>query len=230
MREARFTDIQLLIFDLDGTLVDSKEDLVRSVNAMREHMGLGMLEDDLIASYVGHGVHRLIQRALGDAATEENVGKGLEFFLNYYREHMLDHTETYPGVRAALEELRARKLAVLTNKPVRFSREMIERLGLSHYFSFVYGGNSFEQKKPDPIGAFRIMNDLAVPATRTMIVGDSDTDVLTGRNAGTWTCGVTYGFGSQTLQETPPDLLIGDLRELPAALNGTKPVPSMPPG
>jgi len=220
--QSALTGIRLLIFDLDGTLVDSKKDLAQSVNAMREKMGLGLLPQGVVASYVGQGVTVLIRRALGEKATEENVEKGLAFFLEYYRLHMLDNTTIYPGVSEALEALRDRKLAVLTNKPVHFSREMLERLGIARYFSFIYGGNSFEQKKPAPVGVKKLMRDMGATSDQTLIVGDSDTDVLTGRNAGIWTCGVTYGFGAHTLESAPPDILLGDLRDLPALLNGKK--------
>ncbi len=217
-------DIKLVIFDLDGTLVDSKEDLALSVNAMRERMGLPAVRHDVIASYVGHGVTTLVRRALGAEASDEKIEKGMIIFLDYYREHMLDHTTLYPGVRGALEQLGGRTLAVLTNKPVRFSREMLERLGLAPLFTAIYGGNSFPQKKPDPMGVERLMADTGARERQTLMVGDSDTDVLTGRNAGVWTCGVTYGFGAHTLEEAPPDFIVGDLRDLPLLLNGGKAV------
>jgi len=212
--------IRLLVFDLDGTLVDSKQDLALSVNAMRTGMGLAPLNLDLIASYVGHGVTLLVRRSLGTQATDENVEKGLAFFLNYYREHMLDNTAPYPGVGEALEKLSGYKMAVLTNKPVNFSREMVSRLGFAPYFSYVYGGNSLPQKKPDSIGLHTLMEDLQISARQTLMVGDSDTDILTGRNAGVLTCGVTYGFGAHTLEKVSPDLVIDDMRELPPLLNG----------
>jgi len=212
--------VRLLVFDLDGTLVDSKQDLALSVNAMREEMGLAPLTLELISSYVGHGVTLLVRRSLGTQATDENVEKGLAFFLDYYRQHMLDNTTPYPGVSEALEKLKGHKMAVLTNKPVNFSREMISRLGFAPYFSYVYGGNSFPQKKPDPVGLHKLMEDLQVSAKETVMVGDSDTDILTGRNAGVLTCGVTYGFGAQTLEKVSPDLTIDDMRELPPLLNG----------
>jgi phosphoglycolate phosphatase len=216
--------VRLLVFDLDGTLVDSKQDLALSVNAMRTEMGLAPLPLDLITSYVGHGVTLLVRRSLGTHATSENVEKGLAFFLDYYRDHMLDHTAPYPGVAEALEKLSDQKMAVLTNKPVNFSREMLTRLGLASYFAYIYGGNSFPQKKPDPIGLHKLMEDLLISARETLMVGDSDTDVLTGRNAGVWTCGVTYGYGAQTLQKVSPDLVIDDMRELPPLLNGHRQV------
>ncbi|MGA3326456.1 MAG: HAD family hydrolase [Terriglobia bacterium] len=221
---SNWKQVRLLVFDLDGTLVDSKQDLALSVNAMRMEMGLAPLPLDLIASYVGHGVTLLVRRSLGTHATGENVEKGLAFFLAYYRDHMLDHTAPYPGVAEALEKLAGHKMAVLTNKPVNFSREMLARLRFAPYFAYIYGGNSFPQKKPDPIGLHKLMEDLQISARETLMVGDSDTDVLTGRNAGVWTCGVTYGFGAHTLQQVSPDLVIDDMRELPPLLDGNRPV------
>jgi len=215
-------DIRLLIFDLDGTLIDSKTDLALSVNAMRQQMGLTPLAHDLIASYVGQGVHILVRRALGEKAGEEDIREGLDFFLEYYRLHMLDNTVIYPGVREALEELRTRQLAVLTNKSEKLSRVILEGLGIAHYFSFVYGGNSFPRKKPDPAGVHTLMQDTGASPRQTMIVGDSETDVVTGQNAGVWTCGVAYGFGAPTLVNTSPDLLLADLRDLPPLLDGKK--------
>ena len=214
--------VRLLVFDLDGTLVDSKQDLALSVNAMLREMGLAPLPLDLIASYVGQGVTLLVHRSLGTHATSDNVEKGLAFFLTYYRDHMLDHTAPYPGVAEALEKLCGLKMAVLTNKPVIFSREMLTRLGFASYFAYIYGGNSFPRKKPDPMGLYKLMEDLQISARETLMVGDSDTDVLTGRNAGAWTCGVTYGFGAHTLQRISPDLVIDDMRELPPLLNGRR--------
>jgi phosphoglycolate phosphatase len=210
--------IQLVVFDLDGTLADTKKDLALSVNAMREHMGLGPLPLEAVTSYVGHGVTVLIKRALGDEAPDGEVQKGLAFFLDHYAHHLLDNTTAYSGVREALEGLGNRKLAILTNKPTRFSREIIAGLGLASYFFEIYGGDSFPLKKPDPMGIETLMGRLSIPAEKTLMVGDSDTDVLTGRNAGTWTCGVTYGFGPQALEEAGPDLLLEDLRELPPML------------
>jgi len=217
---AELADVQLLIFDLDGTLIDSGLDLALSVNAMREEMGLPRISNLEVATYVGHGVANLVRKSLGEQAPEEKVQEGIEFFLAYYRQHMLDNTVTYPGVREALEDLKGRHLTVLTNKPVRFSELILEGLGVAGYFRYIYGGNSFEQKKPDPVGANKLMADLQTPPRRTMIIGDSDTDVLTGKNAGIWTCGATYGFGAPTLENAPPDFSIQNLRELPRMLDG----------
>jgi phosphoglycolate phosphatase len=212
--------IQLVVFDLDGTIADTKRDLALSVNAMREYMGLGPLPLEAVTSYVGHGVTVLIKRALGDKAPDGQVEKGLAFFLDYYSHHLLDNTIAFPGVREALEDLGNRKLAILTNKPTGFSREIVAGLGLASYFIEIYGGDSFPLKKPHPLGIETLMARLAIPAEKTLMVGDSDTDVLTGRNAGVWTCGVTYGFAPQALEEASPDLLLQDLRDLPPILDG----------
>ncbi|HEX5411528.1 MAG TPA: HAD-IA family hydrolase [Terriglobia bacterium] len=212
--------MELLVFDLDGTLVDSELDLANSVNATLEKMGRKPLSVELIASYVGQGVKVLVSRALGTGVSEELLEQAQEIFLKHYREHMLDHTAPYPGVREALAELDGRRMAVLTNKPVKFSRDMLEGLGLADRFLRIYGGNSFASKKPDPVGLNRLMEETQVAASRAMMIGDSISDVLAGRNAGAWTCGVNYGFGAATLDEAPPDIRIDDLRELPKLLNG----------
>lgn len=210
----------LVIFDLDGTLVDSVDDLCNSVNAARAYMGLPPLPRDLIASYVGNGAPVLIRRAMGPEATEEQVQEALAFFLSYYREHMLDHTRPYPGVVETLEKLERQgvKMAVLTNKPQRFSRDLCAGLGLAPYFFQIYGGNSFEQKKPDPVGIRTLIEEAGAKPAETWMVGDSATDVLTARNAGVRSVGVTYGISPETLKETPPDYLIHSMTELPGLL------------
>ena len=232
MAPEQFAAIRLVIFDLDGTLIDSKQDLAESVNAMREQMGLGSLPGEVVASYVGRGVSTLIRRALANGSagepTEETLQRATQFFLDYYWLHKLDHTVVYDGVREALDALRGWKLAVLTNKPVVFSRAILAGLGLADYFTFIYGGNSFAQKKPDPVGVVRLMDDTGTGARLTLIVGDSDTDILTGRNAGTWTCGVAYGLAPQTLESAPPDVLVDDLREIVALLSGNAETRALP--
>ena len=216
----RFVGVRALIFDLDGTLIDSKLDLALAVNATLEHMGRAALEHLRIYGYVGQGAPRLIEQALGPGATPTDCKQGLAHFLAYYREHMLDNTVTYPGVREGLAALEELPMAVLTNKPVRFSEQILEGLGLSKYFRFVYGGNSFETKKPDPAGTEALLREFGTGPREAMLVGDSEVDVQTARNAGTWACGVTYGLGSERLAEYPPDLLVDSLEELAGYLDG----------
>jgi phosphoglycolate phosphatase len=208
--------MDLLIFDLDGTLIDSKRDLALSVNATRAHLGMGALDIGKISSYVGNGAPVLIRRALGEQATDALVEEALEFFLEYYREHKLDYTRLYPGVQESLDRLRAagKRLAVLTNKPVGPSRGIVEGLGVSGHFFQIYGGNSFVFKKPNPIGVEKLMAEAGVDRGRTLMVGDSGVDIETARNAGVHACGVTYGFAPETLSNPAPDLLVDCMEEL----------------
>jgi phosphoglycolate phosphatase len=212
--------IKLVIFDLDGTLIDSRLDLVHSVNAALRHIGRPELPEDVIASYVGDGAPILIQRALGGETVDESlVRKGLQFFLSYYREHKLDHTTVYPGIAEALAAIQRsqngvpRKMAVLSNKPVIPSRAIVEALGLGPFFSQVYGGNSFSTKKPDPEGVRNLLEEHEARPDQAVIVGDSHVDIRTGRNAGLHTIGVTYGFAPHTLEDEPPDVLVDSPRD-----------------
>jgi phosphoglycolate phosphatase len=219
--DGKFSGVRVLVFDLDGTLIDSKLDLVLSVNATLNHMGRDPIPHEDIGNYVGRGAGVLIHRALGPGATEEDAAKGLEYFLAYYRAHMLDNTVTYPGVREALELLKHNSMAVLTNKPVRFSQAIISGLGLAPYFRYVYGGNSFETKKPDPFGMNKLLRGFGAEPCEAMIVGDSDVDVMTARNSGAWSCGVTYGLGLESLRACSPDLMLDNLVDLaPHLSNG----------
>jgi phosphoglycolate phosphatase len=209
--------MRLVIFDLDGTLVDSKQDLCNSVNATRAWMNLPTLPDDTVASYVGNGAPVLIRRAMGPGATPEQLEEALAYFLGYYREHMLNFTRDYPGVREALETLHAAQvpMAVLTNKPVRFSQDILKGLHLDHFFFQVYGGNSFEEKKPDPIGVNTLLAESGADRAHAWMVGDSSVDVLTARNAQIRAAGVTYGLKPESLAEAPPDILLDSLAALP---------------
>jgi phosphoglycolate phosphatase len=205
----------LLIFDLDGTLIDSRLDLVHAVNATRAQSGRGPLPHEQISSFVGNGAPVLVKRVMGPEASDEEVERALEFFLDYYRHHALDYTVLYPGVRESLDRLHAAgaKLAVLTNKPVRISRRIMEGLGVSPLFFRIYGGNSFEHKKPHRIGIDTLRTEAGSPAEETWMVGDSYVDIQTARNAGVASCGVTYGFQPETFREFPPDVLVDRLEE-----------------
>jgi len=250
--------IRLLVFDLDGTLIDSRLDLIHSVNATLRHFGRPELAGDIIASYVGDGAPVLVRRALagqaGNGVDEAMFREALEYFLGYYRLHKLDHTTVYDGIPETLAALAGdpcgaaapagrqsdalfgspspgsgsltsngradksvrhmRLMAVLSNKPVRPSQDIVKALGLGDYFVRVYGGNSFPTKKPDPLGVRTLLEETGVAAEEALIIGDSSIDVLTGRNAGLWACGVTYGFAPHTLEEVMPDVVLDRPREL----------------
>lgn len=206
----------LLIFDLDGTLIDSAKDLAISMNATRAHFNMSPLDAKLIHSYVGNGAPVLVRRALGPEVSEELVENALRFFLKYYRAHALEHTQPYPGVREMIEQVAGdgHRLAVLTNKPVRISRDIIAALALDSHFGWVYGGDSFPQKKPDPIGIATLMADANTQTSRTWMIGDSAVDIQTARNAGVRGCGVTWGFQPEGFLENPPDMLISEPGDL----------------
>lgn len=206
----------LLIFDLDGTLIDSKLDLAHSVNAARAYMGMGPITHNLVFSYVGNGAPVLIRKALGPEANDADVERALEYFIRYYSQHCLDNTVLYPGVREALDRLQGSgvPMAVLTNKPVRISTHIVGLLGLGQHFFRIYGGNSFEQKKPNPVGIETLLAESGLPRETAYMVGDSAVDVQTARNAGVRACGVSYGFQPDSFAADPPDLLVDSMNQL----------------
>jgi phosphoglycolate phosphatase len=214
LREKIFA--RALILDLDGTLIDSKLDLIHSVNAMLCDAGRETLPAQTISGYIGHGAPVLVARALGGAASEGERARALKFFLAYYEEHKLDNTNAYPGVAEGLAELAERgvPMAVLTNKPVRISVRILEAMGLAKHFRVIYGGNSFETKKPDPLGANTILRELNVEAGEAMVVGDSEVDVQTARNAGCLAAAVNFGFGVHDRVAYPADVYIDEFGEL----------------
>jgi phosphoglycolate phosphatase len=222
MHTPNFSTVRAFLFDLDGTLIDSKLDLVNSVNFMLLEMQREVLPLATVASYIGHGAPRLVADALGPDTAEADRKRGLEIFLAYYTEHNLDATRAYPGVVEGLQSLQDRPMAVLTNKPAKMSVEILEALGLHKYFRAVYGGDSFEKKKPDPAGALAILKNLGVNPRESAMVGDSDVDIKTARNAGMFAIGVNYGFGQHDRQAQPADLYVDNLQEIAALATQTR--------
>ena len=217
-------NLKLLIFDLDGTLVDSRQDLANSINAMLENYHRPQLEPDVIATYIGDGAPTLVRRSLGfqddheiGPKEEEFIEDALVYFLEYYREHKLDNTYCYDGVLATLGKLQStangRVMSVLSNKPVNPSRAIVNALGMAEFFKAVYGGNSFETKKPDPLGVQMLLKEFSVRPEEAVIIGDSDVDMRTAKNAGIYSVGVTYGLSPETLEETPGDVMVDAAKE-----------------
>ena len=198
-----------LIFDLDGTLVDTKADLAAATNYMLRTLGLPPLSVDQIESFIGLGAYVLIERALGQERADL-VADGFALFMDYYTAHLLDRTTPYPGIEALLRAARARgmRLSVLTNKPERPTQAILSGLGLADYFSGIIGGDTLPKRKPDPAGVFVLQKAADCPSTATLLIGDSPIDIRTGRAAGIATCGVTWGFGRAGFETCPPTFLI----------------------
>jgi len=242
---------RLLVFDLDGTLIDSSRDLCNSVNAALAHVGKPELPNQLIAGYIGDGAAMLVRRALGDPGDldsqlptddpEDLFHRAFTHFLDFYRVHKLDFTLPYPGVLDALTAIRTRHphlpMAVLTNKPVIPSRAICEALGLAPFFFQNYGGNSFPTKKPDPEGLLMLIAEAnalvknrtchpersegpasPITAADTVMIGDSDVDILTARRCGARSLGCSFGLAPHTLALAQPDLTVAHASEWPAAL------------
>lgn len=214
MATHKLSPVRALIFDLDGTLIDSKRDLIHSVNAMLRELGRTQLADETISGYIGRGAPQLVAQALGNGASDEEQKQALKFFLSYYEEHKMDTTRAYPGVAETLEELAGLPMAVLTNKPVRISVRILNEMGLAKYFRTIYGGNSFERKKPDPLGAITILSEFGTSPREAMLVGDSEVDVQTARNAGTLAVAVNYGFGVHNRAAHPADIYLDRFTDL----------------
>lgn len=216
MNHARIGHLLAFLFDLDGTLIDSKMDLVHSVNAMLLETGRPEQPAELVASYVGHGAPQLIASVLGPQASDEQRREALAIFLKHYEAQKLNLTHPYAGVAEGIRALAGFPMAVLTNKPVTMSVEILEGLRLAHFFRAIYGGDSFDTKKPDPSGALTALKELGVAPAEAAMVGDSDVDVQTARNAGMLSINVNYGFGQHNRQLHPANLYIDTLLELSA--------------
>jgi len=204
-----------LIFDLDGTLVDTKADLAAATNQMLASVGLPQLSIAQVANYVGHGVRVLVERALGQG-NGHLASRGFALFMEYYKDHLLDHTRAYAGVEPLLAAARRQgiTLSVLTNKPEVPSRAIITGLGLALYFTAIVGGDTLPTKKPDPQGVFYLRRLAGVALEQTLLIGDSLVDCETGRAAGVATCGVTWGFGAKDFAVLPPQFIVDTPEEL----------------
>jgi len=220
--------LNLLVFDLDGTLIDSAQDLCNSVNATLHQFGHPPLKDTEIAGFIGDGALMLVRRAFakayGGPVDEQFLQFACRFFLDYYRAHKLDFTYAYEGVLEALAALKdlhnqPRIMAVLTNKPVRPAQDICAALGLAPYFMHIYGGNSFSTKKPDPEGLNSLMAEAGAAPEETVLIGDSHVDVLTARNAGAWAIGCTFGLAPESLTSAQPDILVDSPKDWTAALS-----------
>jgi phosphoglycolate phosphatase len=207
---------RLVVFDLDGTLIDSGRDLATAVNRALRRVApaAAALPEDVVRSFVGSGARVLIARSLAEAALPQPVEEVLPVFLEEYSRCLLDATRLYPGTVEALDRLSDRRLAVLTNKPGDMSRTILTGLGVGDRFFRIYGAGDIEARKPDPAGLRRIAAEAGVDPGASLMVGDSAIDIRTGRSAGMRTVGVTYGFDADSFRSEPPDLLVSSLTDL----------------
>jgi phosphoglycolate phosphatase len=206
--------VDLLIFDLDCTLADTKFDIAQATNFALQRLGLPTLPAETIYGYIGNGVEKIIERAL-TLNYQDLRQQGLAFFTEHYNRHLLDHTHLYPHVKETLEYFRHKKKAVATNKTLNFTKKMLEALEIRSYFDMILGGDSTKRIKPNPDPLKKILNRLQISPDHGVMVGDSVNDVLAGKQAGMITCALTYGLGKrEDLAQARPDFLLDDIGAL----------------
>ena len=212
---------RLVVFDLDGTLVDSIRDIAAAVRdaLVRVAPGARPLDEHEIHAFVGDGAPALIARCLAAAGIDRPLEVVLPLYLEAYRRRLLDTTAFYPGALEALEALKDRTLCVLTNKPGDLSRVLLAGLGAAHLFARIWGGGDVPEPKPDPAGLLRLMGETGARPEETVMVGDSPVDVATGRAAAVFTVGVTFGLDPRGVVDARPDAVVADLRDLPKVLS-----------
>jgi len=207
--------IDLVMFDLDGTLADTGHDLANAVNYARAHFDLAPLRDELVYAHVGRGVEYLLRHSLPEE-TPSHFEEVMRVFLERYEHHLLDKTVLYPNVHDVLDYFCNKKRVVVSNKVHRLSVAVLRGLGIERQFDAILGGDSAAEKKPHPALLNAVLQRFDIPAAKAVMVGDGETDIEAGKRAGVITCGVTYGLGNKSaLVEAKPDFLIDALDELP---------------
>jgi len=213
--------VSLLLFDLDGTLIDSRTDLANSINLMLSDLGRPPLDEATVGGFVGDGVRVLVRRSL--TATDPNHqpppvdlhAKGVELMHRHYAEEMFKTTHLYPQVAETLAALDNKLKAVVTSKESRFTKQILEHFDISRYFDAIVGGDTTPARKPDPAPVLEALRLLEGSAEDAMMIGDSENDINAGRAAGTRTCGVTFGFRSaEQLRVCKPDVLVDRFDQL----------------
>ena len=205
---------RLIIYDLDGTLVDTREDIAQAANHMLSQLRLPLLASQEICRSVGRGLHNLITGCL-KTEDPKQIERGTTLYRAYYAAHLLDHSTLYPGVREVLEYFKQRSQVVITNKPNPYSRDILVGLDVAGYFVEIVAGDSAYPKKPDPTAVQSMMEKAQTVPEKTLMVGDSPIDIETGRNAGVLTVGITQGFADDAeLRAAAPTVLVRNFQEL----------------
>lgn len=200
--------VELLIFDLDGTLADTRQDLTDAVNFVLHKFKRKPIDVSTVMSYVGDGMVVLLQRALKNYSNAD-VDRAKEYFHEYYSRHLLDSTRLYPGISRVLEHFDKKVLAVLSNKPQYYTEIILQRFGIYDRFQMVIGGKVGFERKPSPQAIWHILQETGIPASKAAIIGDTKNDIIAGKQAGIYTCAVTYGFRStEELQQAHPHFLV----------------------
>ncbi len=213
--------VDLVAFDLDGTLIDSARDISFCVNETLRRVGRPTLPEPTIHAFVGRGVLPLIERSLDEAAPAgkrrgPDTEAAVRLFMELYAEHCLDHTRLYPGIREVLDAYAGKSLAVVTNKVERFSLKILEGLGVRDRFETILGGDSMKERKPHPGPILKLLETTGLPARSAVTIGDSSIDIAAGKAAGTWTCGVLYGLRPESeIREAAPDAVVSTALEIP---------------
>ena len=208
------TAFQLLVFDFDGTLVDTKKDIADSVNRTLQELELRTLDPETLHTFIGKGVNHLMARSL-EGTGYGDLPRAIDAFMRHYEEHLMDQTDLFPNCRAVLEHFTHKENTILSNKPTRFITRILDALDWRAPFSTILGGDGMPAKKPDPVGLHHILKQHGIRPGDALMIGDSLVDIETGKRAGVRTCGVTYGHaGRESLETAEPDWVIDDLSEL----------------
>ena len=212
------SELNVLIFDLDGVIINSGADIANAVNHTRKLFGRSLLSNDEIIGYVGHGAEALIRSSFR-GCSEDLINKALPLYLQYYLDNALIETSLYPNVKETLEDLKWRredkKIALVTNKPEAIAERILVGLGVRQYFDLIVGPESVMKMKPDPEGIIKVLNTLGRSPEQAVMIGDSHTDIEAGKRAGTKTCGAAYGLGNkEELIKSNPDFVINNINEV----------------
>ncbi|HRY29115.1 MAG TPA: HAD-IA family hydrolase [Elusimicrobiota bacterium] len=207
--------VDAILFDLDGTLVDTIEDITLSLNHALARLNKPPKTPPEVARFIGDGIHELVHRALGNNGDTAALEEGIRLFKPHYDAHCADHARLYPGVLEILNHYADKKMAVVTNKLEEPSRRILQALKIDRFFPVLLGGDSFSERKPSPGPLLEALRRLGVPPEKSVMVGDSPGDVVSGKAAGTFTCTVSYGFRTaEELRRTRPDIFLDSLAGL----------------
>jgi len=210
---------ELLIFDLDGTLINSVPDLATSINFMLNKLNRKTFSEDEIHKWVGNGATALVKRALSGSREIQNIDKtffneAFEIFMTYYQNNVCEKTILYPNVKETLQKLQNKKLAIVTNKPYKFIKPILKKLDIN-MFDLYIGADSLDEKKPSPKPLLYVCDKFNIHPRNTIMIGDSKNDIISAKNANIESVGVTWGYNyGESIEKYNPDYIIDDMQKL----------------